>query len=490
MTILNIDANGSLQIPLQSTIGEKVAVLGIAGSGKTNTAAVIIEELLSNNLPMTIVDIEGEYWGLKERFDIIVIGRSENVDIEVDASHAAHFATYSVEQGVPLILDLSDYDMEEMHEFMLAYFAALWEATFKARRPYEVVLEEAHEWIPQGARAPLKEILVRFALRGRKRGIGMIIISQRSAKVEKSVLTQSSVYLLHQVVHPIDMKVYQEILPLPGRMVEERVGNLHKGDALVMVSNTVHNARIRLRHTYHAGATPELDAGQRVQLRRADDGMLAELRKLVTAKPEEAVEADGKTEAEVMRLRGELTRREGVVTAHKAEIARLAAEVERLKTEVARWKQAAATKPAPMVPTNNSHPQPAKRPALLPSSLPEPSRGVAQRSEHAQVREQRRWEALLRDLRQLQRYKRDILIFLLEREDATFTVKQLAKALVLSESTISRNPPLDVIEMGLIKRSGTPGQFRYLSNAREKLREMFPGLDTDELIDKMIRRLK
>ena len=89
MTHLKIDIHGKLPITLESVIGEKIAVLGIAGSGKTNTAAVIIEELLAGGLPMTIVDIEGEYWGLKDRFDIIVIGRSDNVDVEVDASHAA-----------------------------------------------------------------------------------------------------------------------------------------------------------------------------------------------------------------------------------------------------------------------------------------------------------------------------------------------------------------------------------------------------------------
>ena len=80
---LHIDIDQRIQMPLKSFIGESVAVLGIRGSGKTNTAAVLIEELLTGGLPLTIVDIEGEYWGLKEKFEILVIGRSPNADIEV-----------------------------------------------------------------------------------------------------------------------------------------------------------------------------------------------------------------------------------------------------------------------------------------------------------------------------------------------------------------------------------------------------------------------
>jgi len=68
MPTLNLDTNNILNLQTQDLIGRCVAVLGISGSGKTNTAAVLVEELLSSGVPMTIVDIEGEYWGLKEKY--------------------------------------------------------------------------------------------------------------------------------------------------------------------------------------------------------------------------------------------------------------------------------------------------------------------------------------------------------------------------------------------------------------------------------------
>ena len=66
--------------------GKCAAILGIRGSGKTNTAAVIIEELLSAGYPMAIVDIDGEYWGLKEEFDVITVGASSHVDFRVSSA--------------------------------------------------------------------------------------------------------------------------------------------------------------------------------------------------------------------------------------------------------------------------------------------------------------------------------------------------------------------------------------------------------------------
>lgn len=55
MSTLHIDILNKLQLQTQELVGRSVAVLGITGSGKTNTAAVLIEELFLSGLPLTIV---------------------------------------------------------------------------------------------------------------------------------------------------------------------------------------------------------------------------------------------------------------------------------------------------------------------------------------------------------------------------------------------------------------------------------------------------
>ncbi len=217
---------------MDDVIGRLIAILGIRGSGKTNTSAVILEELLKYNMPLTIVDIDGEYWGLKEKYEILAVGKSENVDVKIEVEHAEYVAEVSISKNVPVILDVSGYLNEKIYKLLFKYFKRIWYLAGKFRKPYMIILEEAHEFIPQCIKTDLKEVITRIALRGRKRGLGAVIISQRSAKVEKDVLSQAEILFLHKVVHPADLKVYKEILPLPSKDVVDMVTALNVGECI------------------------------------------------------------------------------------------------------------------------------------------------------------------------------------------------------------------------------------------------------------------
>ena len=51
-----LDVSRDLDLDLEEIIGQCVAILGIRGSGKSNTAGVIFEELLRHRYPMSIAD--------------------------------------------------------------------------------------------------------------------------------------------------------------------------------------------------------------------------------------------------------------------------------------------------------------------------------------------------------------------------------------------------------------------------------------------------
>src|SRR5882724_520432 len=103
---MNIDTEGMLPLTTASFVGKSAALLGITGSGKTNTAAVIIEELLASGLPLTIVDIEGEYYGIKQRHDVLIAGKSEQSELFIGPENAAQVAEISLQRGISVILDL------------------------------------------------------------------------------------------------------------------------------------------------------------------------------------------------------------------------------------------------------------------------------------------------------------------------------------------------------------------------------------------------
>lgn len=497
---LHIDTLSSLKMPLDVFIGESVGVLGIKGSGKTNTAAVLIEELLSGGLPLTIVDIEGEYWGLKEKFEILVAGRSSNVDLEVNAAQAGKIAEFSVVHGISVILDLSDFTQEEMFDFLLEYFKSLWEICFTTRRPYEIVLEEAHEFVPQTIRTPLKEVLTRIALRGRKRGLGLISVSQRSAKVEKDILTQASILFLHRVVHPIDIKIYQDILPLPSKEVELMVGSLQPGQVIVLNNHKVDVVQVRLRHTFHVGATPQFDAVNHPKLRRIDKTLLKELQKLVQtageyedektktikqlqdllAKKDEEIEQQ-KIIIERLTLQNELLSKFelslGTAPSESLFLSRLEAlEVEKLHAThlVAEEKIYSGTGTAELV-----HLVATDRPLVIQAN--------AQSIDiHALRQQQRKFESLLQDIKKLSKLHRSILRFLIEREGSAMNIKDLARWLELRDSTIRNRPPTDLLKLGLITRFGSKGGYKYSAAHRQLLKTKFPDIDLELLTERLL----
>lgn len=476
---LDIDCTQQIQIRLQSIIGESIAVLGIRGSGKTNTAAVLIEELLTGGLPLTIVDIEGEYWGLKEKFEILVIGKSENSDIEVTASQASKFAEFSITNEVPMILDLSEFTQSEMIDFLIEYFKGIWRTSSEHRKPYEIILEEAHEFVPQTTKTPLKEMLTRIALRGRKRGLGMILISQRSAKVEKDVLTQASTLFLHRVVHPIDLRIYQEILPLKSKDVEIMVSNLQKGEAIFLDNHEIQEVQIRLRHTYHAGATPELNKIEAPELKKIDLNMLDELRLLA----QEAI----KKEDIVEILKTQLLSKDAEIETQKEIIADLQSQITILsKLSLSLDEFPVVVQPPPQnfslspIPIRNNH-------AVETIEL---NLNNVVSEEEKLVKEQRIFESILRDISKLPRFHRSILCFLVEREGVSMGTRDLAKWLEISETTIKNKPPLDLIKMHLLIRSGKRGKYQYRSSVREMLVTQFSTLHTETSIEKILLACK
>lgn len=254
--LLHLDDAKTLRYHINDLIGFQLAILGIKGSGKSYTARLLAEEML-RYIPMTIIDIDGEYYTLREKFpQIVVMGGDHGQPFGIARDDAAH----SFRLGVSTILDFSNMDSEQMFEYLLEYFDALWRLSNRVsdRKPYGVLIEEAHEFIPQRSTTPIAKKLVRLAGRGRKRGFTVIYVSQRSEKVDKNSLTASDIYFLHRVSHPADVGTYAEFVPLKPKEVRQLVVGLKTGQAVVLHGETMQTVMMRKATTTHKGATPKL----------------------------------------------------------------------------------------------------------------------------------------------------------------------------------------------------------------------------------------
>ncbi len=458
----SLNLGPDLSIPLEEVIGQCVAILGIRGSGKSNTAGVIFEELLSAHYPLAIVDIDGEYFGLKEKYEVLVVGAGDNVDIELDADSAPGVAELSLREGVPVILDVSDMLAEEREEFLLAYLTRLWSLAGKLRKPYMIGIEECHEFIPQGVRTDLKEVISRIALRGRKRGLGAVIVSQRSAKVEKDVLTQAGMLFLHRVVHEVDMRVYSELLPWPRSEVKEQVASLGVGECIFLSGQSVRRVRIRKQHTFHGGYTPSFKPVETPKLLKVRGELLSAIQKF----KEEKATAAGEEE-----LRERLERLEAELALKEARLRELAAGASQrggggdgLGGKVGHRVDDLLAEPpeVPEEPDAEADPAAGWQGSFVPP--PELPGEVL-----------RKVDRLIRRLEHLPVHKRRMLGFLAGKEPRAYTTWELASWIDCAEATLVYEPPRELLEMGLLFRERFARGTTYRAQLKEYVNRHFSG---------------
>ena len=455
-----LDISSDLELNLDEIIGQCVAILGIRGSGKSNTAGVIFEELLRHRYPMSIVDIEGEYFGLKEKYEVLVVGTGDGVEIEIDADCAGEIAQVSMEENVPVVLDLSGFLSDERTELLKAYLSSLWNLAGTLRRPYIIGIEEAHEFIPQGVRTELKEMIARIALRGRKRGLGGIIVSQRSAKVDKDVLSQAGMLFLHRVVHEVDMRVYGELLPWRKSEVKEIVSSLDTGDCIYMNGDRILPIYVRERETFHAGFTPSLESVESPELKKVSESIIEAIEKARSGKQRKSAEDDG-LQARITRLEEALTSKDERI----AELEEVARTLGYIKLELP--SSVVPVLPSRVAATSASLPYGSYRPVMI-REEPEPSARQAQERSAAvetiiEVRDEQTPDvlppAVLRHIDRLiarigrrELAHRRLLGFLIGHAPGTYSVNQISAWTSCAPEMIEEEPPRELLEAGLICR--------------------------------------
>ncbi len=135
---------------------------------------------------------------------------------------------------------------------------------FEARKlntipPCMLVLEEAHNFCPEKGfdRTVSSDILRTIASEGRKFGLGLMVVSQRPARVDKNILSQCNTQIIMKVTNPNDLKAISKGLEGISSDVEEDIKRLSPGVAMI-VSTYIERpilVDIRTRKSKHGGAS-------------------------------------------------------------------------------------------------------------------------------------------------------------------------------------------------------------------------------------------
>lgn len=266
-----LDLFTDLQLPLNA-VTQKLAFLGISGSGKTYGAGKFVEELLEAGAQVVVLDTIGNWYGLrlaadgkKPGYSIPILG-GEKGDVPIDSYHGKLTAETVTGTKASIIVDISDFTGGELRRWVTDFATELLRLKKRSPSPVMLIWEECQDIVPQrvmGETAKMVGAVEKLIKKGRNYGIGTVLISQRAAAVNKDVLNQVETLMCFRQNAKHDRKAIEDWIVSKeidvGSLVEE-LPSLPTGTCFCWSPqwlNTLTIARVKKKWTFDASATPE-----------------------------------------------------------------------------------------------------------------------------------------------------------------------------------------------------------------------------------------
>lgn len=276
MTPRTLNIAPGLRLPLEA-VTETFGILAKRGAGKTYTAKVLVEELLRAAQVTVVIDPVGAWWGLRAGadgdpaggFPITILG-GDHADLPLEAGAGTEIADLVVDERVPLVLDLSGFRKGEARRFVRDFAERLYH---RNRAPIHLVIDEADAFAPQrapkGDEAVLLGAIEDLVRRGRQRGIGVTLVTQRAAVINKNVLTQVEVLIVLRTTSPQDRAAIDAWVEVQADGADEYIDvadtlpSLGIGDAWIWSPgwlDVLKRVHVRELTTFDSSATPKAGA--------------------------------------------------------------------------------------------------------------------------------------------------------------------------------------------------------------------------------------
>lgn len=268
----------SFSLEVESVIVSRMALLGTTGCGKSNTMGVVLEGLANAGYPFVLIDSSGEHGaGLKTKYDVLIASAGESGDItHINVESAETLAQVIVDSEISAIIDLVGFTDSRKREFVTLFINKIFERCdyyWKngKTRPRLLAIEETHIFAPQMVLKnyrfgfECKDAVENVASQGRKRGLGLLMATQRPAKLNKDVLAMSDLYFLMWASYPNDAKTEEEWIGGKAGLKKYNFPTpteLNVGDAIICGKRDLIGEEPKLIHFYerktpYGGGTPK-----------------------------------------------------------------------------------------------------------------------------------------------------------------------------------------------------------------------------------------
>lgn len=315
-----------MSIP-NAALTQHIAILGKTGSGKTCTAKLAVEQVVSDGARVCVLDpIKSDWWGLA----LAANGIDRGLPFQILGGPRGHVALHSaagkavaevVASGAlpHSIIDMADFAPGGQSHFFTDFAPVLLR---KMRGVLYLVIEEAHLFAPKERSGIGQENMAihwakTLAQAGRSKGIRLVVLTQRTQALHNAMLGSCDTLIAHRLTSPADQDpVIKWLKANAAKEVTDKVaasissqkkgqGWLCSGEAQLFEQR-----KFPLMKTYDNTATPTDDEHREVTVPPVD---VDALKTLIGQAAADAEANDPKRlKEELTKLRTELNKRQAI----------------------------------------------------------------------------------------------------------------------------------------------------------------------------------
>ena len=270
MTAKGLHIADGVSLPVELLTSTQ-AIIAQKRSGKSYTASVEAEEMLERGFQICVLDPTSAWFGLRSSADgkgpgypVVVFG-GDHADAPLDYRSGKAMAKALVEHGFSAIFDIGDWITDEQIQFVFEFSSEMLRINKNA---IHLFIDEADTFAPQLLEGKEQKkclgAMSRMVKQGGIKGIGITLITQRSADLNKKLLSQIDMLTVLRIRHPPDMKPVTEWIsanvgPAYASDVATELPRLEVGEAYVCDGPRAKGMRVKIRQrrTFNSGATPK-----------------------------------------------------------------------------------------------------------------------------------------------------------------------------------------------------------------------------------------
>ena len=226
-----------------SFYGEKTLVVSKSGGGKSYTVRVIIEDGLKLGGTFVVFDPQEAYKNLPD-FDYV------NAD---DVTNVKAFGQLIALTNKNIVISTKGMTEEKANTFMRVFLTQYRRYAQKGIKT--IVIDELHKFAPEGQQTASKSIVRGMSQEDRSDGTGFIGVSQRVARVDKTIVGQANNRFIGQLDENNDVNAVKSCFH--DKSIEKEIRHLPVGTFYMKGIGEPRLVKIRKAETEHSGNAPK-----------------------------------------------------------------------------------------------------------------------------------------------------------------------------------------------------------------------------------------